>query len=146
MTRLIRIVEESSGVLQPRPDQCVPSDSPIKMSGTSNSPTVDPEVVQAVTQVIMGRPFLEQMKEILKEIWDEENATRQDRTVRAEGEPEHPTEQANPNGGSSIANVTVQEILTIVKARSFYEHFIFIMFLCCRVSIFKVRLNLMKTL
>ena len=109
--RLVRISENFDRVLSEsqftESDQLVQLESPVRMSGTSNPPTIDPEIVRAVNYVIMGRPFLEHMKEILKEIRDEENATRQDRTVQAEGEPEHPPEQANPNAGGGNPNVTL---------------------------------------
>ena len=81
------------------------------MSGTSNPPTIDPELIQAINYVIMGRPFLKQMKEIFKEIRDEENATRREGSVHAEEEHGRPHEQANPD---DMSGATLQEILALL--------------------------------
>ena len=86
--RLARVVEDSSGVLSEAPvfeDQAEQFESSFEMPETSSPPPVDPELLRAVSSVVMGCPFLNQMKEIMRKLREEDH-----HSVNFDEEPEPP--------------------------------------------------------
>ena len=88
------------------------------MSEASNPPPVDPEIIQAINYVIMGRSFFDQMKELLKEIREEENVARNIGQNSREG-PLNPGDSSKGDTGvnsrGDVTVATLQEIITLLK-------------------------------
>ena len=110
--------EDSSGVLSEAPvfeDQPDQFGSPFEMEGTNSPPPVDPKMLRAVNSVVMGRPFLNQMKEIMRELRAEEN-----HSIHSDEEPDHPEgprKQPTPQGGGDISSITLQQLMEMFKEK-----------------------------